>query len=43
VARLSTSETSQITPVPVWLLLFEDCSLYRLVEKGLEVYLSAQS
>jgi hypothetical protein len=37
VAGLSTSETSQITHVPVRLLLLEGCSLYRLVEGGLEV------
>jgi hypothetical protein len=37
VVGLSTSETSQITPVPVRLLLLEGYSLYRLVERGLEV------
>jgi hypothetical protein len=37
VAGLSTSEASQIIPVPVSLLLLEGCSLYRLVERGLEV------
>jgi hypothetical protein len=37
VAGLSTSETSQITPVPVRLFLLENCSLYRIVERGLEV------
>jgi hypothetical protein len=37
VAGLSTSETRQITPVPVRLFLLEGCSLYRLVERGLEV------
>jgi hypothetical protein len=37
VVGLSTSETSQITPVPIRLLLLEGCSLHRLVERGLEV------
>jgi hypothetical protein len=37
VAGLSTSEKSQITLVPVRLLLLEGCNLYRLVERGLEV------
>jgi hypothetical protein len=37
VAELSTSETSQITPIPVRLLLLEGCSLHMLVERGLEV------
>jgi hypothetical protein len=38
VVGLSTSETSQIIPVPIWLfLLLEGCSLYRLVKGGLEV------
>jgi hypothetical protein len=37
VVGLSTSETSQITPIPIRLLLFEGCSLYRLVERGLEI------
>jgi hypothetical protein len=37
VAMLSTSETSQITPVPVRHLLLEGCSLYRLVKGGLQI------
>jgi hypothetical protein len=37
VVGLSTSETSQITLVHVWLLLLEGCSLYRLVKGGLKV------